>query len=48
MVVTNSLRYALLPALLPAWIWFSLRAQQRAISFTTEAWSTHYDYIVGK
>lgn len=44
----SSLSVALLPALVPAWIWMSLRLQQRAISFTTESWASHYDYIVGE
>lgn len=44
----GSLAFALLPALIPAWIWMWMAAQQKAISFTTEKWSSHYDYIVGK
>lgn len=44
----GSLAFAILPALIPAWIWMWMAAQQKAISFTTESWSTHYDYIVGQ
>ena len=39
---------AILPALLPALIWTSMRMTQKSISFTTDSWSHTYDYIVGK
>lgn len=39
---------AYLPALVPMWIWISMRMAQKSISFTTDSWSISYDYIVGE
>ncbi|KAI1286908.1 Glucose dehydrogenase -like protein [Halotydeus destructor] len=41
-----ALSILLLPAILPASVWFLLRGQQRSVKFTTEHWDQHYDYIV--